>query len=807
VGKGSEEEASVHSELAEWKVEMPLVRKPRGGRMKGHHSDEDESTPICRCRVLYLGSAVPHITKDGLQGIQEPLKELYPDTGLSSLKGIDSWLSVWSNGLLLENVDEKNTKITRFFPIESLHYCAAVRNVLVPASSAGGSSNEKVQKFLPLDSPFARLPNLNHPPLFACILRRTTGIKVLECHAFICKREMAANALVRCCFHAYADSTYAKQLENGDTLPNSNGYGGTNGMMMMNGGSGGGGGGGPGGPTGNGGSNGTLFKDPDRPIQRSVTPLDSIEKVTGWQALSQNGDGPAGSTDEDFTDGPVSSSTPRMNKYEFSAEFPDEDDIYEGDENHKIWGGSTASGQNGTSELVYLEPDGTLKSVKSHNSRLTKPRQFISPPPPPPPPPQQFSLLKSVEDDASSTKKKTKKKLKKEMKSHQQMTLQQQQHHFQQQQSQKYLVRPASMMNLSSTMQHHQPGMNGGRAGSVLNGPVSQRPGSAMSTLTRTRGGPPPQQMHPGQQHQLIPVNGYGPGMMAHHPHMVPQPIYGHLPPHHGPYAAIPPQLMKGSKSKKKGKQGMLQAVPLVAPNPMPMVPMHHHLAGGAGPNATPPPMYHHHHHQGKMGGGHPEDPKGMKHSPELMMMPSHYATIERGYHYHNSNRLIMNGGHPGVNNNGEMMMMRNGDSSTLVSNKSKSKSSSKDETAGSSPFNTGIYRKKGHLNERAFSYSIRQEHRSRSYGSLANLQFANESGGPLLRPSGSPPHTAEGMKKEREIIQMVRDLDLSGDEIERSQVPPEFYPSKKTNGYHPQSNNLRQQNGIGNHGPRITHR
>lgn len=42
------------------------------------------------------------------------------------------------------------------------------------------------------------------------------------------------------------------------------------------------------------------------------------------------------------------------------------------------------------------------------------------------------------------------------------------------------------------------------------------------------------------------------------------------------------------------------------------------------------------------------------------------------------------------------------------------------------SPFNTGIYKKKGHLNERAFSYSIRQEHRSRSYGSLANLKFAS---------------------------------------------------------------------------------
>ena len=89
-------------------------------------------------------------------------------------------------------------KVTRFFPIEALHYCAAVRYVLVPGSSAGGAAEERVQqRFLPLDSPFARNPNMNHPPLFAAILRRTSGIKVLECHVFICKRETAANALVR----------------------------------------------------------------------------------------------------------------------------------------------------------------------------------------------------------------------------------------------------------------------------------------------------------------------------------------------------------------------------------------------------------------------------------------------------------------------------------------------------------------------------------------------------------------------------------------------------------------------------------
>uniref|UniRef100_A0A2M4C5M5 Putative secreted protein n=1 Tax=Anopheles marajoara TaxID=58244 RepID=A0A2M4C5M5_9DIPT len=68
------------------------------------------------------------------------------------------------------------------------------------------------------------------------------------------------------------------------------------------------------------------------------------------------------------------------------------------------------------------------------------------------------------------------------------------------------------------------------------------------------------------------------------------------------------------------------------------------------------------------------------------------------------------------------------------------------------SPGGTGIYRRKGHLNERAFSYSIRQEHRSRSHGSLASLQF-------------NPPD----LKKEREIAQMVAGLELTADGVDDS--------------------------------------
>uniref|UniRef100_A0A1I7Z1Q8 PID domain-containing protein n=1 Tax=Steinernema glaseri TaxID=37863 RepID=A0A1I7Z1Q8_9BILA len=163
-------------------------------------------TSLCRCRVLYIGSSVPTITKDGLQGIQQPLLDRYPVNENTETKGIDSWLSVYSNGLLIEYVEGEKKTETAFFPISSLHYCAAVRYADVRGYAVEGGG----VRFLPLDSPFAQMPDSNHPPIFAAIFRRTHGVKVLECHAFICTNEKAANALVRCCFFAYTDSMMLK---------------------------------------------------------------------------------------------------------------------------------------------------------------------------------------------------------------------------------------------------------------------------------------------------------------------------------------------------------------------------------------------------------------------------------------------------------------------------------------------------------------------------------------------------------------------------------------------------------------------
>ncbi|KAK6022059.1 hypothetical protein OSTOST_12256 [Ostertagia ostertagi] len=169
--------------------------------------------PLCRCRVLYIGSSVPTITKDGLQGIQQPLRERYPVEDTPETRGIDSWLSVWSNGILLEYIEGDKKSETAFFPINTLHYCAAVRYVNVTGYAVEGGG----ERFLPLDSPFANIPDFTTSAYF-CRNNETNHwcnglIQVLECHGFICTNNKAANALVRCCFHAYADSIYLKMDE------------------------------------------------------------------------------------------------------------------------------------------------------------------------------------------------------------------------------------------------------------------------------------------------------------------------------------------------------------------------------------------------------------------------------------------------------------------------------------------------------------------------------------------------------------------------------------------------------------------
>uniref|UniRef100_A0A182R0U0 PID domain-containing protein n=1 Tax=Anopheles farauti TaxID=69004 RepID=A0A182R0U0_9DIPT len=635
--------------------------------MKDTHT-MGESTPICRCRVLYLGSAVPRQSKDGLQGIQEPLRSLYPSEGAIGAKGIDSWLSVWSNGILLENVDENRKQVTRFFPIESLHYCAAVRQVLIPER---GNSNPE-PKFLPLDSPFARTPRAQHPPIFAAILRRTTGIKVLECHTFICKREAAANALVRCCFHAYADNSYARQLEGGGS-----GSGSSNSVYGTIGGK----------------SNGTA--EGWRSRAGSTTTLNSV----GVSRQAINGVGDAYTV---------------KNLYASSADLEVVDDgessLYNGDENHKVWNGSTDQidgigfGNDGHYD-IYSGPGGLGGSTGGGvggggggggGSTLGRParvRQISAPVPVPPPPKEEPK--KSKKDKKAAAKGA--------------------QHQAQQQQ--------VGSQSLSGTLIRPRP-MHMNPLGRPAAGPASANSAAAMAAAAAAHHGMMMYHHHP---------------MAGHHPGSGPPPVPGRQ------FHTIGHRSMNGSAAAAALAAGL-------PPHPM----LHPHAQMHPAMGLPHPGMHPH---------------AGMT-LPAMMMAPQ-YATLQhprtskkkkdKGKTLNGSNGSIpigvpvvppmfayppqpngTMGGGPGSLADSRPLSMSN---RKLAQSAAAGLDDMSGNSGAESPGGTGIYRRKGHLNERAFSYSIRQEHRSRSHGSLASLQF-------------NPPD----MKKEREIAQMVAGLELTDD-------------------------------------------
>jgi hypothetical protein len=140
--------------------------------------------------VLYLGSAIPLETAVGIESIQNPCRDRYDNVDSSQkASGIDSSLSVYSSGMMLQYAGDESS--STWFPIQTLHVCAAVKAV-----NGGGPL-----RFVSLDTAAAQ--RSSNPPLFACIMRRTKGIKVLECHVFVCKSNQAAMALVQSCTHAF----------------------------------------------------------------------------------------------------------------------------------------------------------------------------------------------------------------------------------------------------------------------------------------------------------------------------------------------------------------------------------------------------------------------------------------------------------------------------------------------------------------------------------------------------------------------------------------------------------------------------
>lgn len=238
-------------------------------------------------------------------------------------------------------------------------------------------------------------------------------------------------------------------------------------------------------------------------------------------------------------------------------------------------------------------------------------------------------------------------------------------------------------------------------------------------------------------------------------------------------------------------------------PPPHLMPPPGHPLYGGMPPYAQPmfagaPPPFANGANGGRPGSRAMEEPIYMPHnarplSPVASYQPGHFP--HEAYYNQQQYATIDKAGKHGHRSKGKSKSKQNGNGSgTSNGHGGGEKSSatplmmSSDSNAEDSEFGAGIY-KKGHINERAFSYSIRNEHRSRSFGSLAEYgpdgeplppQHVNGGG----RDGGSGPEDEDpemedpnDPNKKEFLHNMMSELELGDDTIERREVPPGFYP------------------------------
>lgn len=147
---------------------------------------------LVKKRVLYIGSSVPLETQEGIEAIQQPLRDRYPSGDETQVQGIDAWVSILSTGIQLQYIEDGNLVI--FFPISSLTLCAAVRHV----KNINAGTGDIESQFLSLSNPLTKTStNSKSPAIFSTITRRTKGRRILECHGFLCASDQDAMDLVR----------------------------------------------------------------------------------------------------------------------------------------------------------------------------------------------------------------------------------------------------------------------------------------------------------------------------------------------------------------------------------------------------------------------------------------------------------------------------------------------------------------------------------------------------------------------------------------------------------------------------------
>jgi len=174
----------------------------------GYGGGEYDNTSF---NVQYLGAAMLSQMSTGLGTLQKPLKDLYfsyqKPSGPARLNA--NLLTVTRKGLVVSQVKhavecEYATGATVFYAMPSIHFWDTVRFVAVREkdkkykcafeSLSVDLSRNMNNLYFPLD--YKKEKHLtkvvSHPVLFAIVLRRPTGLKALDLHAFVCSTDSQA---------------------------------------------------------------------------------------------------------------------------------------------------------------------------------------------------------------------------------------------------------------------------------------------------------------------------------------------------------------------------------------------------------------------------------------------------------------------------------------------------------------------------------------------------------------------------------------------------------------------------------------
>lgn len=156
---------------------------------------------LVKCHVLFLGDSAPRDTNRGLAALQEPLMRCYPVNNPSHVEGIDSWLTMFTSGILLQYVGNKTSKPPPiWFPIQNLFVAAATKCINYIDASTG---QRKETEFVDINHPTAA--KSSHPPLFSIIIRKTSGERALRCYTFLVRDEAPAVAMVDSAKYAFTN--------------------------------------------------------------------------------------------------------------------------------------------------------------------------------------------------------------------------------------------------------------------------------------------------------------------------------------------------------------------------------------------------------------------------------------------------------------------------------------------------------------------------------------------------------------------------------------------------------------------------